>query len=166
MSEPVHKLRLFADYFQFVLMDEKSEDDFSTIWTDEALKRMLAVGDRAVCPGTLRNVDVDVEVEILSERPEIDYSEWDNVAEASIRIPSGKLVVMGCTDYLPDAKRIEVEPGDYQLLSLAGGIDSIKNEWEPANDLYKVILWPGSLREEIIGSEIIGSVLDFTSSTA
>jgi hypothetical protein len=92
-------------------------------------------------------VDVDVEIEVRSERPQIDYSEWDNIAEASIRTPSGKLVVMGCTDYLPDAKRIEIEPGDYQLLSLAGGIDSIKNEWEPANDLYKVILWPGSLRE-------------------
>ncbi len=147
MNQSVHKLSIFADYFQFVLMDEKSDDDFSKIWTDEALNRMLAVGAGAVCPGTLRNVDVDIEIDVLSEKPEIDYSEWGNVVEASISIPSGKLVVMGCTGYLPDAKRIDVIPGDYQLLSLAGGIDSIKNEWEPANDLYKVLLWPGPIRE-------------------
>lgn len=147
MIQSTYKLQLFADYFQLVIMDEKSEEDFSSIWTDEAANRMLAVGDKAVCPGTLRNVDVDIEIDICSERPKINYSEWDNIAEASISIPSGTLVVMGCTDYLPEAMRIEMEPGDYQLLSLIGGIDSIRNEWEPANDLYKVILWPGSSRE-------------------
>lgn len=50
-------------------------------------------------------------------------------------------------DYLPNAKRIDIEPGDYQLLSLIGRIDSIKNKWELANDLYKVLLWLGPLRE-------------------
>jgi len=142
----VHRLTIFADYFQFVLMDEESEDDFSTIWTDEAFGRMLAVGSNAVCPGTLRNVDVTVEIEILNAPPSIDLSEWDHAVEASINIPSGKLVVMGCTGHLPDSTRIEVKPGNYQLLSLAGGIDTIQTEWEPADDLYRVYLWPGESR--------------------
>ncbi|MFH1987676.1 MAG: hypothetical protein ABIK25_08625 [Pseudomonadota bacterium] len=128
-------------------MDEKSEDDFSNIWTEEALAHMLAVAPTAVCPGTLRNVDVQVEIEILDSPPTIDFTQWDNVVEASINIPSGKLVVMGCTGYLPDAARIEVQPGSYQLLSLAGGIESIQTEWEPANDIYRVYLWPGQERK-------------------
>lgn len=94
------KLRLFADYFQFVLMDERSQGDFSTLWTEDALERMLAVGDCALAAGTLRNMEVDVEVEVLRARPEIVPGQWDNIVEASIRIPSGRLVVMGCTDYL------------------------------------------------------------------
>ncbi len=53
---------------------------------------------------------------------------------------------MGCTDYLPAAKRIEVKPGNYQLLSLASGIDSIQTEWEPADDVYRVYLWLGEPR--------------------
>ena len=144
---PVHRFTVFADYFQFVLMDENSQDDFSVIWTEEALHRMLAVAPTAVCPGTLRNVDVSVEIEILDQAPAIELSAWDNAVEASINIPSGKLVVMGCTGYLPDAPRISVSPGSYQLLSLAGGIDTIQTEWEPAEDLYRVSLWPGPVRE-------------------
>ena len=138
---------IFADYFQFVLMDETSQDDFSVIWTEEALYRMLAVAPLAICPGTLRNVDVAVEIEVLDRPPAIDLSSWDNAVEASLSVPSGRLVVMSCTGYLPDAPRIEVTPGTYQVLSLAGGIESIKNEWEPADDLYRVYLWPGAARE-------------------
>lgn len=128
----MHRFTVFADYFQFVLMDENSQDDFSVIWTEEALHRMLAVASTAVCPGTLRNVDVSVEIEILEQAPEIELSAWDNAVEASINIPSGKLVVMGCAGYLPDSPRISVAPGTYQLLSLAGGIGTIQNEWESA----------------------------------
>jgi hypothetical protein len=128
-------------------MDEGSQDDFSVIWTEDALSRMLAVGYSAICPGTLRNVDVSVEIEVLDQLPEIDLSAWDNAVEASINIPSGKLVVMGCTGYLPGSPRISVKPGTYQLLSLAGGIDTIQCEWEPAEDLYRVYLWPGTARE-------------------
>lgn len=146
-SVPVHRFTVFADYFQFVLMDEGSQDDFSVIWTEDALGRMLAVGHSAICPGTLRNVDVSVEVEVLDRSPEIDLSAWDNAVEASINIPSGRLVVMGCTGYLPDAPRISLKPGTFQLLSVAGGIDTIQSEWEPAEDLYRVYLWPGTARE-------------------
>ncbi len=143
----MHSFTVFADYFQFVLMDENSQDDFSVIWTEEALHRMLAVAPTAVCPGTLRNVDVSIEIEILGQAPEVELSAWDNAVEASINLPSGRLVVMGCTGYLPDAPRISILPGTYQLLSLAGGIETIKNEWEPAEDIYRVLLWPGPARE-------------------
>lgn len=146
MGSDVYKFEIFADYFQFILMDEKAEDDFSTIWTDEAVETMLAVGKTAICPGTLRNVDVNVEVEVLHSSPTIVDADWDNIVEASIDIPSGKLVAMGCTSYLPDAPRIEMNPGMYQVLSLAGGIDSIVDESEPADDIYRVYLWPGPQR--------------------
>jgi hypothetical protein len=141
-----HRFTIFADYFQVILMDEASDDDFSAIWSDESLKRMLAVASRAVCPGTLRNVDVEVEVNVLDSPPELDLANFDHAAEASIEIPSGALVVMSCTGYLPEAPRIPVAPGTYLVLSLASGIDSIQNEWEPAKDKYTIYLWPGQQR--------------------
>ncbi len=33
----VRNFTVFADYFQFVVQDENSDDDFATIWTEEAL---------------------------------------------------------------------------------------------------------------------------------
>ena len=143
----IRNFTIFADYFQFVVMDETSEDDFSEIWSEEDLHRMLAVGRSAVCPGTLRNVDVEVEVHVAEHAPEILLDAFDHAAEASLSIPSGLLVVMGCTGYLPDAPRIEVTPGCYRVLFLVAGVATITNEWEPAQDKYIVHLWPGSSRE-------------------
>jgi hypothetical protein len=41
----IHRLTIYADYFQFIVMDVASNEDFSSRWTDDALKRMVAVGD-------------------------------------------------------------------------------------------------------------------------
>jgi len=147
MNIAAHRFSIFADYFQFIVMDENSEDDFSTIWNDEALRRMLAVGSSAICPGTLRNVEVAVEIMLETERPDIGLAEFDHVAEATFVCPSGTLVVMSCTGYLPEAPRIHVEPGTYHALFVTSGVKSIKTEWEAANDLYTVYLWPGPLCE-------------------
>ena len=140
---PVETLELFADYFQFVLLDEHCDDDFSAVWTPEALQRMLAVGVRSLSVGTLRNVTVSVEVHLVDSKPAIDLAQYDHAAEASFSVPSGRLAVLGCTDYLPDAKHLDIAPGHYQVLSLASGVDTIVNEWEPAEDLYSVYLWRG-----------------------
>jgi hypothetical protein len=147
MEPAVLRLNVFADYFQFLVMDEKCEDDLSTLWTEEALKRMLAVGRCVVAPGTLRNVDVAAEVHVLHDAPPVDLSKYDHAASGSLDVPSGCLAVMGCTGYLPDAPRIRLAARTYQVLSLASGIGTIKNEWEPADDLYIVYLWPGGHRE-------------------
>jgi hypothetical protein len=145
--ELVRNFTLFADYFQFVVMDETSEDDFSEIWGEGDLHRMLAVGRSAVCPGTLRNIDVEVEVHVAEKAPDISIDAFDHAAEASLSVPSGLLVIMGCTGHLPDAPRIEVAPGSYRLLFLVTGVATVKNEWEPAEDKYIVYLWPGASRE-------------------
>ncbi len=142
----VHAFTIFADYFQFIIQDESSEDDFGTIWTEEALASGTAFGQLAICPGTLRNVEVPVEVVVLDGEPVIDLEEVDHAVEGSFDVPSGKLVVMGCTQYFPDAPRVEVPAGTYRVLVVMTGIASIKNESEPAEDRYLVYLWPGAAR--------------------
>jgi hypothetical protein len=139
-----YQLTLFADYFQFILQDIESEDDFGTIWTPEAFKMGSAFGKTAVCPGTLRNVDVNVELHICESEPIIDLSTYDHAVEGSIELPTGTLMVMGCTGYLPEAARFNLVPGTYRVLALMQGIESIKNEWEPAGDLYPVFIWHGN----------------------
>lgn len=57
----VHTFTIFADYFQFIIQDEASDDDFAAIWTPDALAAGTAFGKMAICPGTLRNVEVPIE---------------------------------------------------------------------------------------------------------
>ncbi|MFP8780312.1 hypothetical protein [Hydrogenophaga sp. RWCD_12] len=142
----VHSFNIFADYFQFVVQDESSDDDFAEIWTEEAQALQTAFGRSAVCPGTLRNVDVPVEVIVTDVDPAIDLSTVDHAVEGSLQFPTGRIVVMGCTGYSPDAPRFEIQAGTYRVVAVMAGVQSIKTEWDPAEDKYVVYLWPGAAR--------------------
>lgn len=137
-----HKFELFADYFQVYVMDDEADDDTSEIWTDKAFDLKLALAENTVAVGTFRNVDVSFEVEIHDSEPVVNLDEWDHVSKGYFNIKSGKCAVFGCTDYLPDAARIEMPNGTYSVLSLAKGLDSITTEWDDADDYYKILLWP------------------------
>ncbi len=141
------KFNLFADYFQVYLMDDKANDDTSEIWTEQALDLKLGIAKNTLAVGTFRNVDVDFEVEIVEKEPQLNLSEWDHVSQGHLTISSGKFVVFGCTDYLPDAARITLTSDNYAAFSMAKGLDTISEEWEDADDYYKVILWPSSAKE-------------------
>jgi len=44
-------------------------------------------------------------------------------------VPSGRIIIAGCTDYLPDAARITVQPGTYKVRIYYGALDSVDEEW-------------------------------------
>ncbi|MGB3495887.1 MAG: hypothetical protein WBA57_24370 [Elainellaceae cyanobacterium] len=142
-----HKFELFADYFQVYVMDDGSSDDTSEIWTDKALDIKLALAENTIAVGTFRNVDVQFEIEIHESEPVVKLDEWDHASKGYFKVKSGKCAVFGCTDYLPDAARVEMPNGDYSILSLAKGLESITTEWDDADDYYKIVLWPSPKKE-------------------
>ncbi len=99
---------LVADYYQFYLQDEGATGDLSNSWTQEAVDRLLAVAPGTIGVGTVRNMRVPVVVEVSDTEPDEDVNAWDQVNECSLDVLSGRMVVAGCTDYFPDAARIEV----------------------------------------------------------
>ena len=139
-----HSFTLFADYHQFYLQDEAADGDLSEAWTPEAVDRLLALAPGVIGVGTVRNMDVPVEVEILSEPPADDLSSWDRVNECSIRFTSTRAVIAGCTDYFPDAARIAVTPGDYRARIYYGDLDSVSADGLEGQDHYRIVLWPAA----------------------
>ena len=111
----VAELTLLADHRQIQVLDEGSETDLGDEWTDQAMEDHLAVGRDAVAIGTAVNVNVAVSVELLGGPPPDDSIDFDHVAEASFYCSSGHLVVMGCTDYEPEARRFPVAAGWLRL---------------------------------------------------
>ena len=136
--------KLFADYFQFLLMDEHCEDDFSAVWSEAALDRMLALGPTSASIRTLRNADVSVGLHIFDVEPSLDIDHVDHAALGSFSIPSGQIVIMGCTDFKPTAARFAIPPGSYHVMTAVTGVETIEYELEPAEDRYFVYLWPGA----------------------
>jgi hypothetical protein len=132
---------IFADRFQFYIQDEHADANLSNAWSDEAVARLVAVAPGAVGIATARNMDVPVSIEFVSKEPTTDLVQWDHVVECSLLVKSGRIVVAGCTDYLPDAARITIAPGTYRVRVCYGGLDFLSPDGLDGDDHYKLMLW-------------------------
>ena len=138
------RLELLADYFQFYVQDETAVGDLSDSWTPDAVARLLATAPGTVGVGTARNMQVLVEIEVSDSAPEIDSASWDQVNECSIDVPSGRIVIAGCTDYFPGAERIEVAPRTYRVRVFYGSLGSVSEDGLDGDDHYRLVLWPST----------------------
>ena len=139
------QFELFAEYHQFYLQDDdRSKGDLSDAWSQEATSRLLAVAPHVIGVGTVRNMNVPVFVTIHEARPCIHFTEWDHVTTASLRIDTGRIVIAGCTDYFPDAERIEVEPGVYEAIVCYKNLEMLSEDGLDGEDSYHVHLFLGS----------------------
>jgi hypothetical protein len=131
---------LFADYFQFYLQDEDSNGINGDSWSNDACARKLAVEPDAIGVGTERNFNVPVVIELWPSEPPLDFAAWDHVVECSFAVPTGKIVVAGCTDELAESRRIDIDPGIYRARVSGGHLASAKS-FDEGDDVYRVQLW-------------------------
>ncbi|MEW2142553.1 hypothetical protein AB0869_07015 [Micromonospora vinacea] len=149
-------VELFADYHQIHLSDEGSTGDLSGAWTDQAVVDRVAVVDDAMAIGTSVNVTVAVRVEVLDGPPVDDLADYDHVVEGSMQVRSGRIVVMGCTDYEPDAARIRVLVGPVRVRVASGnlaeaerlGVDS--DEAPQTMERLRVQIWPAPSEKPVV----------------
>lgn len=136
--------KLFADYHQFYLQDESAVGDLSNSWTQEAVDRLLALAPGTIGVGTVRDMTVPVVVEVSDTEPVENTTTWDQVNECTLDVQSGHIVIAGCTDYFPDAARVEVSPGSYRARLYYGNLDALSDDGLDGDDHYKVVLWPAA----------------------
>jgi len=137
---------LFADYFQFYIQDEQSDGIDGDSWTEIASNARLAIKANAFAVSTARNMEVPVKIVVSSTSPDLDLSLWDHVVEFSIGVPSGQLVIAGCTDYFPDAERLSLDSGCYEVRVLSANLDKLSDDGLDGDDHYRVELWKGHAR--------------------
>jgi hypothetical protein len=143
-----YRYELFADYFQFYLQDEHADGNLGDSWTPQATEDRLALAPGTIGVGTARNMNVPVTIVVRDSAPEPDnFENWDHVCECSIALPSGRLVVAGCTDYFPDAARIRVTPELYRARIYYGDLDKLSDNGLEGDDHYHIVLWPADYAE-------------------
>jgi hypothetical protein len=124
-------LKLFADYRQIHVLAPEATGDLGEAWTAKAVEDRIATAGDIVGIGTEAADDVDVTVEILTDAPAA--TPGDHVTEASIRLAT-RVAVMGCTDYLPDAKTYAVTPGWWRLRATHTNLQK--------REKIRIELWP------------------------
>jgi hypothetical protein len=137
-----HRFEIFDDYFQFYLQD----DDIGLTQqpqdrNERAVERMLVTGPHLIGVGTARNMTVPVTVRICEARPDIADADFERINECAIQIDTGRLVIAGCTDYFPDAARIDLAPGTYNALIGYKGLDTLSEDGPDGDDSYHIFLW-------------------------
>src|SRR6266851_298191 len=151
------ELELFADYFQFTLEDERQAERVSgTVfdpphdWWEQLSTCMLAVDTGIIWVSTVRNMTIPIRLDLFDTPPLDEFSAWDHVAEASIDVPSGRLVVTWPAEYLPHAARFPIEPGTYRVRIYYGGLESISEDGLDGEDHYSIALWPATYQAPAI----------------
>ena len=139
-----HCFTLFADYHQFHLQDDESGGIDGTAWDEAALQTRVTVMEGAFAVSTARDMEVPVHVAIADRAPALDLANWDHAVAFSITVPSGRLAILGCTGYLPDAARLEVPAGVLRVRVLFAGLDSLSEDGLEGDDRYHVEMWPGT----------------------
>ncbi|MBS2015486.1 MAG: hypothetical protein JST00_21540 [Deltaproteobacteria bacterium] len=124
-------MKLFADHQQIHVLAPDAKGDLAEAWTAKASDDRIAAAGDIVGIGTEAADEVDVTVEILETAPE--PLQGDHVTEASIQL-GAKVAVMGCTDYLPDAKRYSVTPGWWRLRATHTNLEK--------REKIRIQLWP------------------------
>jgi hypothetical protein len=139
-----HSYRIFADYFQIYIWDERGTPLID--WKTEAYTReRVAVAPGVVGISTARNMSVPLEVEIRQSEPRDSHKAWDQVVDCAIHISSGRIVIAGTTDDPDTAPRISISPGNYKVRVFFAGLDKISANGLNGSDRYRVVFWPGEL---------------------
>jgi len=140
-----HRLSLFADYSQFYIEDEQANptaDEVGHSWTEETTADQIAPGRGFIRFGTVRSTNVPVEIVVEESEPPLDLDAYDHVAEASIAVDSGRLIVAGNSDAWEDAARLTLEPDTYRARALYRGLGTLSADGLDGDDHYTVVLWP------------------------
>jgi hypothetical protein len=137
------QLEIFADYFQFHLYDEKMSPNFGNAWSQFAVDNLLAITKEGIAIGTVRNMDVSVILKIYDSEPQLkkELNRVFQINESDLSIISGKLVVIGCTEYFPEAKRIQLSNGIYRVRVCYFDLDKLSEDGLDGEDCYEIEIW-------------------------
>lgn len=84
---------------------------------------------------------VRLTVEQATARPVLEPESWEHIIECPLSLPSGHMVIAGCTDYLLDCPKVEIKPGEYAVRVCGRGFS------DSAPEQYFSTLWPSSSHE-------------------
>jgi hypothetical protein len=112
-------------------------------WSEEAYADRIAVEHDGLAARTMTDLMVDVTVDVVSGAPAtLRPRSW--IVEGSIEVASGRLVVLGTTDYLPDAVSFDVPAGWIRVR--ASMVPDVDSPADPAGsdppERVRIEVWP------------------------
>lgn len=151
------ELKFTTDYGQFYITDKNATGNTGSknFWTNQAFTDKLAVED-GILGVAIANEEgkVECEFEILDSKSLTkDFSGFDHVVEASIKIHSQILQILDCPNSEIEFE-IEIENGEYRVRVYSINLESAYNEIP--NDTYKIEIWKEVYSERNVLKRYLG----------
>lgn len=149
-SAEVHRLSFYTSYRQFYLVDRDFQYDEASpdFWTDEALKRGMAVGTGVLGVGTSSYGHIRCFFQVSDSEPTLPLAPWQRVVEASIHLTNGRYAILDCPDSVVNHEGA-CPPGDYRLRVYGAFLDQLVEDTAGDDyfDFYWLVLWPARYAE-------------------
>ncbi|HEY9002795.1 MAG TPA: hypothetical protein VIM89_15680 [Mucilaginibacter sp.] len=140
----IHALDFRTAYSQFYIIDPMVDYDAGSFnfWTAEAFNDMLAIGNGILGVGIGSYGHVKAELEMLPKNnSQNDYTKYDHVVEAGIKIESGLLQIIDCPNS-EIALSIAIEPKTYRVRIYSAGLSESIPDEDEGKDYYRIEIWP------------------------
>lgn len=135
-------LKFLTDYGQFYLNDKNANGNTGSeyFWSERAFADKLAVDDGVLGIGIENDEGkVECEFEILTSKSMTnDFSGFDHVVEASLKIHSGIVQVLDCPNSEVEMET-KIENGEYRVRVYSINLKTAHEE--NPNDTYKIEMW-------------------------
>jgi hypothetical protein len=145
---------ILVDHSQIFLYDcafDFREVDLDLLYNKESSDRHLGVAPGVLAIFTAKwHGTVKLELIVLTGPPSDDFSDWDNVVEASLELPSGCVVALAPESDRDDGLRNMLPAGMYRARVYAGGIDTVDEYMMEGQDHYRVVFWLVPFTEPIL----------------
>jgi hypothetical protein len=151
------ELKFITDYGQFYINDKNATGNTSSesFWSEQGFSDKLAVED-GILGISIANQEgkVECDFEILDSKNLInDFSGFDHVVEASIKIHSRVLQVLECPNSIIEMET-EIANGEYRVRVYSINLNSAYDE--TPNDSYKIEMWKESYSERHVLKKYLG----------
>jgi hypothetical protein len=135
-------LKFATDYRQFYLNDKNANGNTGSenFWSESAFADKLAIEDGVLGIGIENDEGkVECEFEILNSKSLIDnFTDFDHVVEASLKIHSGILQIIDCPNSEVEMET-EIDNGEYRVRVYSINLNTAYEE--NPKDSYKIEIW-------------------------
>ena len=121
-------MKIFADYCQFYFMDLELCPPIPEDITDEDMENRYRADDGIVVIHTQEPQEVSVNVKVSESGP-LSTQSTEHQVEVPLRLPSGKLAILGCTESLEGCNVFLLPAGNYSAYIKYGRTDAGQEEF-------------------------------------
>lgn len=154
-AKNVYEISVFADNFQFQIQDQVEDCEYPVFWNDALLTQLYICGHRIIGIGTVRDLDVDVVIEVYQDSLDEDeanalpeLSDFDHAVQCNIELPSGKMLVTGCSTGYDETTKLELPARFYGVRIFWSGLERTDELGFEGDDRYLIQLFPDTNFQE------------------